>query len=112
MWSRRFIAITALGLMAVIIFASSAFHKSAYEAPLTNADHPRKQPGNFMVEFREGHTYEKHIALIGTDRHVARRFGIHSYGIQQLDDGQLIAAIRADPGVLEVRCIIDEDLLE
>lgn len=79
---------------------------SAYEAPLTLADDPGRLYGEYIVSLEVGYTFEEHFARIGTQEHVKDRYEVlpydayYSAGVN--DD--LLAAIRADPGVQEVMC--------
>jgi hypothetical protein len=81
------------------------FSPSAYEAPLLGSNDPNRVLGSYYVKLTENH-FEKHIAQIGTQRHVQFRLPgrLHdSYAASEVEDG-LLAAIRADPGVQLVEC--------
>ena len=77
-------------------------YNKLYEAPLVCGDDPNRMPGLFTVRLRPEHPYEEHIVRIGTDCHVDRRIFEEFYVTKHLTDEHLLAAIRADPGVLNV----------
>jgi hypothetical protein len=104
-------AISSVTALLVVVFAIALFgHKhhhlaspSVYEAPLIGADDPRRILGNYYVKLQENH-FENHITQIGTRKHVQFRIPgklRDSYVATEVEDS-LLAAIRADPGVLSV----------
>jgi hypothetical protein len=85
--------------------------ETTYEAPLIDSNDPQRIAGRFTVRLRKGHSFDEHIALIGTQKHVRWRQSDQEdpdersntyYGYDVGD--ALLASIRADPGVEEVVC--------
>jgi hypothetical protein len=124
MFSKRSLYVSTLFLVIALVFGSYINCKifftpsnepnpseSTYEAPLIYGDDPQKVPEQYYVGLRESHSFEKHIARIGTQKHVERRLLnpeipnelSGTYWGHHVGD-ELLAVIRADPGVEKVIC--------
>jgi len=82
-------------------------------------------PKSYFVFLKPGYPFEKHIAIVGTDKHVyfkayelfGEPAGINdSYSAKDVDDA-LLAIIRSDPGVIKIACnrefgIAPEELID
>jgi hypothetical protein len=111
MFSSR--AVSSIALLLVAILAIAAIYANenhrgypasppVYEAPLVGADDAHRAPGGYFVKLQKNH-FEKHIALIGTQRHVQFRILEDDTYVATKVEDSLLAAIRADPGVLSVK---------
>ena len=95
------------------IFSPSLFLDAfayPYQAPLQRDD--GCIPKSYFVFLKPRYPFEKHIAFVGTDKHVKFKAyelfgepaGINdSYSAKDVDD-DLLAIIRSDPGVIRVAC--------
>jgi hypothetical protein len=108
----RTIAITvALGILSPsLLFDAFAY---PYQAPVQSDS--GCIPKSYFVFLKPGYPFEKHIAIVGTDKHVAykayERYGEpagknDSYSAKDVDDA-LLAVIRSDPGVIRVNCNLE-----
>lgn len=124
MFSRRSLCVATVVLVVTLLVASYPNYEifstprnepnlseSTNEAPLIYGDDPQRIPGQYYVGLRRSHSFEEHIALIGTQKHVQWRYPKEdnpdersgTYWAYDVDD-VLLAAIRADPGVEKVIC--------
>jgi hypothetical protein len=102
------VAALLVAAFAVTLYANDNHQEnlsspSVYEAPLIGADDPHRVHGEYYVKLQQNH-FEKHIEHIGTQRHVQIRLGEefnNSYVANKVEN-DLLAAIRADPGVISV----------
>jgi hypothetical protein len=118
----RTIAITvALAILSPsLLFDAFAY---PYQAPLQSGD--GCIPKSYFVFLKPGYPFERHIAIVGTDKHVyfkayelfGEPAGINdSYSAKDVDDA-LLAIIRSDPGVIKITCnrelgVAQEELID
>jgi hypothetical protein len=103
---------TAITVALAILSPSLLFDAFAYpyQAPVQSGS--GCIPKSYFVLLKPGYLFEKHIAIIGTDKHVSYKAYERarepagkndSYSANDVDDA-LLAKIRSDPGVIRVFC--------